>query len=233
MKLRAPNISCIHRFSTRYGGISLGAFESLNLGGQEDHPDHIKTNREIFLEQCGLQNYALCNLKQNHSARVCEAQLGQQAGDALVSNKKGLVLAISVADCFPILFHDPVNHVIGAAHAGWRGTVAGIVVNTLNKMKELGAEEKNIRVAIGPGISREKFEVGEEVEQQYREAMFPEEMINQRHIDLAACNEYLLVNHSVLPQHIWKMNRCTFENDFFSYRRDKGKTGRMWAVIAL
>ncbi len=233
MWLSAPNIACVHGFSTRHGGVSGGAFASMNLGGSDDAPDKIKHNRDLALKQLGLHPNNLCNLKQVHGTEVVLASAGQYQGDALVSNTKGRVLAISIADCYPILFHDPVNNVIGAAHAGWRGTVGRIAEKTLNKMLELGAQKEHIQVAIGQGISKNKFEVGNEVIDQFKQEGFPSELLTENKIDLIACNEFVLTTSGINPSRIWKMNRCTFEDDFFSYRRDKGITGRMWGIIAL
>jgi YfiH family protein len=150
-----------------------------------------------------------------------------------VSNEKGLVLAVSVADCYPILFYDEKNQVIGAAHAGWRGTVGRIASKTAEAMIQLGAELDQIQVAIGQGICQKNFEVGAEVIEQFWKEGFPERIVEGKYIDLAASNLFVLVEYGIPKENIWVMNRCTFEDDFFSYRRDKGKTGRMWGVIAL
>lgn len=233
MWLHAENISCTHGFSNRYGGISPAPFDSLNLGGSEDDPAHIARNRQTALAELGLSVDRLCFLKQVHGTTVCDARIGQQEGDALVSDQKNRVLAISIADCYPVLFHDPVNHVIGAAHAGWRGTVAGIAAKTIERMKALGAQPEHIRAAIGQGICQDKFEVGYEVIEHFRQKGFPENCWNKNKIDLAKCNIFTLQNNGILQANTWVMNRCTFEPDFFSYRRDKGTTGRMWGVIAM
>lgn len=233
MWLFAPNITCTHGFSTRRGGVSQHAFQSLNLGGSDDNAVSIAENRSLALKALSLASDSLCTLKQVHGNKVCLAKPGQQEGDALVTNKAGLTLAISIADCYPILFYDKVNQVIGASHAGWRGTQAKIVENTLDEMIKLGAEKKNIQVAIGQGICQDKFEVGPEVIAKFKEAGFPEECWHENKIDLVKCNVFILKQNDISEQQIWSMNRCTFESDFFSYRRDKGITGRMWGVIAL
>ncbi len=233
MWLKAPNIKCNHAFSTRWGGVSSQPYNELNLGGSDDLPENISTNRNLFLKSLGFDTSKLCYLKQTHSNVVNEASIGQTEGDALISNQKGLVLAVSIADCFPLLLHDEKNGVIAAVHAGWRGTVAGIVQNAVLKMLGMGAEHKNIQVAIGQGICKENFIVGDEVIEQFKSAGFPEKYLSDNKIDLAACNRYLLEKNGVPQGNIWSMNRCTYENDFFSYRRDKGITGRMWAVIGM
>src|SRR4051812_24321995 len=163
MWLKSENISCVHGFSTRHGGVSPAPFDSLNLGGSDDLRGNIDQNRKRSLEDLRLSIDELCFLKQVHGITVCDAQRGQQEGDALVTNQKNLVLAISIADCYPVLFYDDVNKVIGAAHAGWRGTVDEISARVIDKMKLLGAEINTIKIAIGQGICEEHFEVGEEV----------------------------------------------------------------------
>ncbi|MES2680805.1 MAG: peptidoglycan editing factor PgeF [Bacteroidota bacterium] len=233
MWLKAGNINCNHGFSTRHGGISPSPFSSLNLGGSEDKPGNIARNRGIALDLLKLPHEGLCLLRQVHSATVCSAQPGFQEGDALVTNDKTHVLAISVADCYPILFYDEVAGVIGAAHAGWRGTLGGIAGNTVQAMKALGANLSDIKVAIGQGISPEKFEVGKEVSKQFIEMGFPQDCMYNNRIDLIKCNLYVLKQNNILDQNIQALNRCTFEEDFFSYRRDKGVTGRMWGLITM
>ncbi len=233
MWLQAPNISCTHGFSTRHGGISKTPFDSLNLGGSHDDPRTILHNRKLALEKLALEPNNLCFLKQVHGTKVCNAAGGQQEGDALVSNQRGLILAISIADCYPILFYDEINKVIGAAHAGWRGTLAKIAGNTIQKMLELGADVGNIQVAIGQGISENNFTVGNEVVEQFEKANFPSECWKENKMNLIKCNIFVLKENNISEKNIWFMNRCTFEKDFFSHRRDKGLTGRMWGIIAM
>jgi len=233
MWLQAPNISYLHGFSTRLGGVSSPPFDSLNLGGSEDNKEKISRNRQLALKALKLQHHKLITLKQIHSTRVCLATDGFQEGDALVTDKPGIALAVSVADCYPILLEDSKNKVIAAVHAGWRGTVGGIVKNTLEKMFALGAEAQHIQVAIGQGISVKHFEVGDEVLQQFHEAGFGDAYFENNCINLAACNKKWMLEAGLPEPNIWNLNRCTFEDDFFSYRRDKGKTGRMWGVIGL
>lgn len=232
MWLQAPNITCIHGFSTRTGGVSDAPYDSLNLGGSEDREENISKNRTLALSALGLTPEQLCYLKQVHGTGVRQALAGKQEGDALVSNTKGQVLAISVADCYPVLFEDRAHGVVAAAHAGWRGTVGKIVAKTIHDMEQKGAHKANIRVAIGQGISKSRFEVGEEVLTQFRQAGFSEHCMEGRYLDLAACLNQTLLESGILAEHIWTMQRCTFEPEFFSYRRDKGITGRMWGVIS-
>lgn len=233
MWIAAPHIRCVHGFSTRHGGVSAGPFSSLNLGGSDDDPEHVRVNRTRALSALGLSPENLHTLKQVHGDRVCEAVASRQEGDALVSNRPGSVIAVMVADCYPVLFHDPSNHVIGAAHCGWRGTLAGIAANTCRAMERLGADIQQITVAIGQGISQKNFEVGPEVIARFSAAGFPPHCWNNRQLDLVKCILFTLKLCGIKEENIWNMDRCTFENDFFSYRRDKGRTGRMMGLIGL
>lgn len=232
MWLKAPNIQSIHGFSTRHGGVSSAPFDSLNLGGSDDAAPLIEENRKRALHSLGLGKHPLSILKQVHGVQVCEACEGKQEGDALVTKEGNRTLAIGIADCYPVLFEDATAGVIGAAHAGWRGTLGKIVVHTLDKMLEQGARRERIQVAIGQGISQQRFEVGEEVLDQFWQAGFPKKVARQRHLDLNACLVHTLTEAGIDDTQIWSMKRCTYEDDFFSYRRDKGTTGRMWGLIS-
>ena len=236
--ITSPLISTPHAFFTRKGGVSPAPFSSLNFGGSEDTPENIAENRKRALLSVGMNPENVARLNQVHGNHVCIANPGNhpdnnQEGDALVTNEKGLTLAIGAADCYPLLFHDPEKKIIGAAHAGWRGTLSRIAKNTIEAMENLGAGRKNIRVAIGPGISGKNYEVSEEVIQQFRDAGFPEAIHTGRNLDLLAANKFVLEEAGIKKENVWALGRCTTEDDFFSYRRDKGKTGRMWAVIML
>jgi YfiH family protein len=231
--LLSPIISTTHAFFTRKGGVSPVPFSSLNFGGSDDLPENIAENRKRALLAAGMDPENVARLNQVHGNVVCIAKLGNQTGDALVTNEKGLTLAIGAADCYPLLFHDPKNKIIGAAHAGWKGTLARIAKNTIEAMEELGAERKEMRVAIGPGISGKNYEVSKDVIQQFNAAGFPSSCWEGRHLDLLEANKYVLRESGIREENIWALGRCTTEDDFFSYRRDKGVTGRMWATIML
>jgi polyphenol oxidase len=180
-------------------------------------------------------------VKQIHSGdvlRIIPEMLedsGKPEADAMVSSDS-LALAIETADCYPILLEDRTAGVIGAAHAGWRGTVAGIARNTLEAMIELGADPARVRAAVGPGICAQKYEVSPDLRDRFLEAKFPEHIwsqVNQNwHVDLAEANRWLLEHSGVPRDSIWVSGACSTEDQFFSYRRDAGVTGRMWAVIA-
>lgn len=231
--LSSPGITTLHGFSTRHGGVSPEPFSSLNLGGSEDLPVHIAENRKLALDELGIDFGQVSYLNQIHSNTVCRAAIGKQTGDALVTNIKGIAIAVGAADCYPVLFYDKQHQVIGAAHCGWKGTLAGIVKNTVEEMCVLGAKKQSIRVAIGQGISMANYEVSEEIIDQFKEAGFPEHCWQNRQLNLLEANRYVALESGLSEENIWSMNRCTTEADFFSYRRDQGKTGRMWGLIML
>jgi YfiH family protein len=231
--IKSNHILTTHGFSTRNGGVSPEPFSSLNLGGTEDLPENIDENRKRALTDLNINMEQVSYLNQIHSNIVCEAQVGKQTGDALVTNKKNIALAVGAADCYPVLFCDKKNEVIGAAHCGWKGTLARIVKNTVDEMVKLGAAKQYIKVAIGQGISAKNYEVSNDVIQQFKEQNFPETCWNKRQLDLLKANRFVVLESGILEENIWSMNRCTNESDFFSYRRDHGKTGRMWAIIML
>jgi polyphenol oxidase len=231
--IKSHHFNTIHGFSTRNGGVSPNPFYSLNLGGAEDLPEHIFENRKRALDDLGIDMSQVSFLNQIHSNVVCEAMAGKQTGDALVSNQKNLAIVVGAADCYPILFYDEKNQVIGAAHCGWRGTLARIVKNTINEMVKLGAEISEIKISIGQGISKSNYQVSDDVIQQFKEAGFSNTCWENRQLDLLEANKFVALETGIKTENIWSMNRCTTENDFFSYRRDNGKTGRMWALIML
>ena len=231
--IKSPYINTIHGFSTKNGGISPAPFNSLNLGGTDDLIENIAENRRRALSDLNIDMTQVSYLNQIHSNIVCQAQVGKQIGDALVTNEKNLAIAVGAADCYPVLFYDEKNQVIGAAHCGWKGTLAKIVKNTIDEMVKLGAETEHIKVAIGQGICKANYQVSEEVIQQFSDAGFSTDCWEGRQLDLLHANRFVALESGIKTENIWSMNRCTTENDFFSYRRDNGKTGRMWALIML
>ena len=231
--IKSPYINTIHGFSTRHGGVSPEPFLSLNLGGTDDLPEYITENRKRALADLNIDMNQVSYLNQIHSNIVCQANVGKQTGDALVTNQENLAIAIGAADCYPVLFYDEINQVIGAAHCGWKGTLSRIVKNTIEEMTQLGAEVSHIKVSIGQGICKANYQVSQEVIQQFQDAGFTNNCWEGRQLDLLQANRFVALECGVKPIHIWSMNRCTTEDDFFSYRRDNGKTGRMWALIML
>ncbi|MBI3520277.1 MAG: laccase domain-containing protein, partial [Bacteroidetes bacterium] len=131
--IKSQLIATVHGFSTRHGGVSPSPFHSLNLGGTDDLPEHIAQNRLLALKDLNIDMQQVSYLNQIHSNVVCQAQVGKQTGDGLVTKQKHIAIAVGAADCYPVLFHDEKNKVIGAAHCGWRGTLTRIVKNTIDE----------------------------------------------------------------------------------------------------
>ncbi len=167
-------LTCPHGFSTRLGGVSSGCFESLNLGtGRGDDLSSVKENWRRFGQALGVDTSSFVHGRQSHGASVRTAHredahpLEEKAhwdqADGYVTREKGLPLVIFTADCTPLLMQDPSAGVIAAVHCGWRSTVADIEKNAIEAMAALGAQPRNIRAALGPGIRRCCFQTGPEV----------------------------------------------------------------------
>lgn len=161
-----------HGYFTRRGGVSSGAYESLNCGERgDDLPTNVAANRERVRLAMGAT--ALCGLRQVHGARCVVAQPGtREEADALVSATPGLAIGIVTADCAPVLFADTQARVVGAAHAGWRGAVAGVLEATVAAMVALGAQPMRITTVIGPCIAQPSYEVGAELRDAVGEGCF-------------------------------------------------------------
>lgn len=244
----SPLLRSPHLFSDRHGGVSTGAFAGLNLDDRSDDPALVSENRRRLCRALGFEPSQLVRLNQVHGTEIITvSQAGVWTGDALVSSTKGLLLAIGTADCYPILLEDPEVGVIGAVHAGWRGTLGRLVQATVQTMTTLGARTEHIRAAVGVGICGECYAVGDDVARQFEAAGLakaltspitnPDQMQDytqsQIHLDLQQANRQILEEAGVQQQHIWQAKGCSTEPDFYSFRRDKGMTGRMWAVIGL
>lgn len=165
--------SATHGFFTRQGGVSQGLYDALNCSFREEDPrENVLENRRLALESLGLGETDLVTVRQVHGAEVVVADMAWDPedapeADALVTAERGLTLGIQTADCVPLLLADPENGVIGAAHAGWRGALKGVVESTLTAMESLGAERAHIQAAIGPAVGQDSYEVGNEMRQRF------------------------------------------------------------------
>ncbi len=158
-----------HRFFTRQGGVSSGLFTSLNCGyGSADSPDNVRENRRRAAATFGLAETDLLTVHQIHSTEVLTlgaerwTSPGAPKADGIVTDRPGVALGAMAADCAPVLLADPKARVIGAAHAGWRGALTGVVDSTVVAMEKLGARREHITAAIGPCIGWASYEVGPE-----------------------------------------------------------------------
>lgn len=156
-----------HAFFTREGGVSEGIFAGLNAGrGSADDPERVAENRRRIAARLGVEPARLLTLHQIHSAdviTVTEPFEGRPKADAMVTAEPGIALGILTADCAPVLFADREAGVIGAAHAGWRGAVGGVVEATVDAMAALGARAGRIAAVVGPTIAQASYEVGPEM----------------------------------------------------------------------
>ncbi|MFD0860291.1 peptidoglycan editing factor PgeF [Roseovarius aquimarinus] len=246
--LTADSLSNLrHGFFTRRGGASSGIFAGLNCGqGSSDQQEIVAINRARVAEAMGVAPDHLQSVHQVHSADVVtlDAPLAERPrADAMVTRRPGLALAILTADCQPVLFADPEAGVIGAAHAGWRGALDGVLEATVEAMIALGAARESITAVIGPSISQTAYEVGPDfmasfvAENTDHARYFVPNDAERMQFDLPAFGLDRLraagIGHAEWTGH------CTYgdEDRFYSYRRTthRGEAdyGRLIASIRL
>lgn len=217
--------------------ISTKAFGSMKKPeGGVHHANLLK-----FAKSQNFPSIPIC-MHQVHGKLVAvvenDRQLVIDATDGLVTNKKGIPLAILTADCLPILFFDPENHVIGATHAGRRGLAAGVIHNTIHTMHErFDVDPKNIVVGIGPSIEKRCYEVSEEIAMEFAK-LFPNKEVYEEkngtfYLDLREVAVQSLVKEGILRVNIEVSDICTkCDDDFYSYRAGD-ENGRFVSVISL
>ena len=219
-----------HAFFTREGGVSGGIYEGLNGGlGSRDDPAHVAENRRRLAEQMGVAPEHLLNVHQIHSPDTVVVT-GPWAGDkpradALVTRTEGIAIGVTAADCGPVLFADPAARVIGAAHAGWKGALTGVLESTIDAMEKLGAERSGIVAAIGPLIRQHSYEVGSEFVERFMDAdaehsvfFIPSERAGHAMFDLPGFIRMRLENAGILM--IDDIGIDTYSDErFYSYRR--------------
>lgn len=252
--IRAPALAALpairHAFFTRDGGVSEGVYASLNVGlGSSDAPANVHENRARVARALGVSPAALALPYQVHSPDAAVVRAPWADGerprvDAVVTDVPGLAMAVSTADCTPVLFADAEAGVVGAAHAGWRGALRGVLESTVAAMEGLGAERCRIVAAIGPTISADAYEVGPEfvarfLEEDGRSAPFfiRAERAGHSMFDLPGYVAMRLGAAAVGT--VEDLALCTYHDEarFFSYRRmtHRGEAdyGRLVAGIAL
>jgi polyphenol oxidase len=226
--------------TTRHGGVSQGAFSSLNMGNfTDDKAENIIENRRLVLEKVGFQRSQLAYSKQIHDDKILSVNTpGAYEGyDALMTQQKDIMLAVTIADCTPILIYDTENQAIAAIHAGWKGTVLHLVSKTLHAMqKNYNTQAKHCKAYIGTCIEECDFEVGEDVAQHFHAAhkTYHHEK-NKFHVNLKAANQAQLIDFGIPQTQIQTSPYSTASslNDYFSHRAEKGNTGRMMAMIGI
>ena len=237
-------------FSTqRQGGVGKGAYGTFNITHYcGDSVENVRANRCILCEALGIADERLVLPRQTHSDTVAivgaeTSQLSLEGVDAVITPVEGLCIGVSTADCIPLLYFDAQHRVVAAVHAGWRGTVNGIVRKTLQMMQEVyGTKSEELQVVVGPGISASAFEVGEEVVEAFRASGFDMERIHhvnpqtqKSHLDLWEANVGLLVKEGVCRENVHVSGICTFTSheDYFSARRLGIYSGRIFTGIML
>ncbi len=233
-----PQIKAVQ--STRLGGLSFAPYDSMNLGSNTaDSFNNVEQNKKIFTNLIGFTLEQVVRTKQIHGTSILVAEkAGYYEGyDAIVTNNKNLLLAISTADCTPILLYDSLNNAIAAIHAGWKGTKENLVSTTLMKMESLyGTKSSNIIAYIGPCIAECSFEVDADVAQYFDGLYSRFDSEKEKYfIDLKRHNKDQLTRLGVDEKNIEVSIFDTFERTdlFFSHRKEKGITGRMWSTIGM
>lgn len=245
--LESSNIQ--HGFFGRGGGVSTGLYQSLNCGqGSDDNPEHVRENRKRILTY--LNSGQLVSVHQIHSADCIDVDEVWQDDqkpqvDAMVTDCPGIALGVLTADCCPVLFYGKKEGgvpVIGAAHAGWKGAIGGVLESTLKHMIQKGAKLDTLCAAIGPTISVASYEVGTEFRQTFLDtdvayAKFFEERDGALYFNLPLFCEHRLLAAGVVRVANVNLDTYANEDQFFSYRRtthrDEPDYGRQLSVISI
>jgi polyphenol oxidase len=239
-----------HAFFTRSGGVSQGVYSSLNGGvGSRDAPEKVAENRARMAASLGVPAERLLTAFQIHTSDVIVAKEpwtrdSRPRADAIVTQEPRLAIGVSTADCGPLLFADGEAGVIGAAHAGWRGALSGVIEATVATMERLGARRARIAAALGPTIRQSNYEVGPEFVEQFRAA----DSANMRYFQPSQREDHAMFDLcGYIAQRIGQagitqyedLGLCTYEEPerFYSYRRSTHRAepdyGRHINAIAL
>lgn len=250
--MRSTLIPARHAFTTRYGGVSKGAFSSLNLSSNRgDDPEAVRENYRRVCALMGAEIDGCVVTKQVHGntvrvvteadRHVCMSTVPYEA-DGLVTNTRGLPIMCFVADCVPALLCDREHSVIAAVHCGWRGSVSDILGKTVEKMCALGARPESIHAAMGAAIGRCCFETDEDVPRAVErylggdtEGLFDRRADGKTMVDLRAANARRLRQLGLKAENIDVSQECTMcsHEKYWSHRYTKGNRGSQAAVIVL
>lgn len=262
MLIKSKILRSAHAFSTREGGVStLEHTKSLNLAfGRGDSDEVVLKNLEIFAEAVGIDPHGIISVPQIHSDiiyKVGRADAGEgyykraniREGDGYITDEKGITLGVKAADCVPILFEAEKGGeliAVGAVHAGWRGTVAGIAAKCVRMLcEEYNVAPSDIRAVIGPCIHKCCYEVGEDLKMAVEQRLGKEmsdlfvvpsaDVENKYFCDLVGLNRHLLLEAGILPENLDVVDLCSCCHPelFFSHRFSNGKRGTMLNVISL
>jgi YfiH family protein len=236
-----------HAIFTRHGGVSPAPWGSLNVGGTVgDDLERVKQNRLLSFEALGCASDSMFDVWQIHSADVVCARAPRpvnesyRQADIILTDQVDVTLFMRFADCVPILVHDPVNGIVGIAHAGWMGTLRDVATVTIESMKKIyGSNPADIVACIGPSIGPDHYEIGADVILQVMQKFNDESEAllsshhGKIHFNLWETNRLLLERAGV--GNIEMANVCTacHTDDWYSHRAERGRTGRFGALIAL
>lgn len=238
-------------FTTRNGGVSRPPYNSLNLGaGTEDAKHNIEANRATLTRAFGLEPHLLLTVRQVHGTDILVVDESNPdlthfqsvESDAIVTDQPGIMIGVLVADCYPVLIHDPVKKTAAAIHAGWRGAAAGIIGKTIKAMKtHFSSRPEDLEAAIGPGIGAHKYLVDRPVRDAFRggsgywEAISREISLGQWQLDIGKSCRLQLTAAGVRDENIEEVTECTccHRELFFSHRRDQGITGRQIGFLLI
>ena len=239
----------VHGFSTRFGGVSRGIYSSMNLSfTRGDEESCVKENYRRISDAMGFDMNSIVTSDQTHTnnvRKVTEKDRGKGIviprdytdTDGMITNVPGLVLATFYADCVPLYFADPANHAIGLSHSGWRGTVQKIGAVTIEKMsEEYGSNPKDLKVAIGPSICQECYEVSEDVieefekvfDKKYRNRLFYRKENGKYQLNLWMANKIIFLEAGIPEENISMPNLCTCCNPEFLFSHRAWKKGKSW-----
>jgi YfiH family protein len=238
-----------HGFFTRQGGVSTGLYEGLNTGvGSNDDPAAVAENRRRIAEHMGGNPDDLAACYQIHSAVARVAEAGWKGerpeGDATLTATPGVICAVLTADCAPILLADPVSGIVGAAHAGWKGALDGIVQSTVTAMQALGADPRRMVAVVGPCIARDSYEVGADFQDRFdRQApgsarfFTPGAAVDKRLFDLPAFVLWRLEQAGV-GDAAWtgddtRTDAARFYSNRRAYLNGEADFGRLMSAISL
>jgi len=231
------NVSSLFSLPNRDDVNQSGEISGLNLGYNTVAPkEEIDQNFDYLFNELGWERSSLAIANQVHGTvvRRVSAPGVFDATDGLITNQPGITLGIRVADCAAILAGDPVSHIVGAFHAGWKGAAGGIVPKGIQEMVTLGADPEEILIYISPCISVENFEVGEEVAEKFPDRFVDRTSFKKPHVDLKGFILWQLLNSGVRQDHIEVSTECTVANsEFYSYRRERDRAGRMLGMIKI
>lgn len=263
--------------TTRKGGVSQGNYGEFNINEYcGDNTEHVAQNRKNLAVELGISTDHIIMPHQVHGVEVRQIaaeyldmpenirKMVLEGVDAVITNQAGVCVGVSTADCIPVLLYDEEHHAVAAIHAGWRGTLARIVHKTIQEMAfAYKTEPRKLKAVIGPGISLDSFEVGDEVYEAFEQAAFPmKEIAEQRpnaafvadaaerdrlaaegniqqalkwHINLPLCNKQILIHCGVAEENILDSGICTYthSDEYFSARKMGVESGRIYTAIML